>query len=158
MNTIILISLAVILFIWSIIKSKKKTKASLKIAKGMFLGMVSELIGIMAIVALVLSYLPPDLIKKLLGNSNLFLSSIYGAVIGTITIIPAFIAFPLSKSLYESGANLVAIAAFITTLTMVGFATMPIEIEHFGKKFTFYRNFLSFVFALVVALGMAVIL
>ncbi len=62
------------------------------------------------------------------------MSGLYGAMIGTITIIPAFIAFPLADSLVESGANLVAVAAFITTLTMVGFTTLPIEIEHFGKN------------------------
>jgi len=83
---------------------------------------------------------------------------LYGALIGTVTIIPAFIAFPLSSSLVRGGAYLVAVAAFITTLTMVGFATIPIEIEHFGKKFTFTRNMLSFIFAIFISLGMGVLL
>jgi len=158
LNTIILIALAAFFLIWSVIKDRKKTKRVWKIARGTFLSMISELVAIMALVALVLAYTPPSTIKYLLGNTNSFLSSVYGALIGTVTIIPAFIAFPLAKSLYHSGANLVAIAAFITTLTMVGFATMPIEIRHFGKKFTLYRNFLSFLLALVIAFGMGMIL
>lgn len=157
-TTIILISIAVICLAFSIVKSKSKTVESLKVAKGLFGSIFTQIIGVMALVGLVLAVLPPDLIKKLLGSPSQFLSTIYGAVIGTITIIPAFIAFPLSKSLYQSGAHLIAIAAFLTTLTMVGFATIPIEKKYFGGKFTFYRNVFSFVLAIGIATGMGVIL
>ncbi|SHE59622.1 Predicted permease [Marinitoga hydrogenitolerans DSM 16785] len=158
MNTVVLIVIAVVFLVWSIFKSKEKTKESLILSKNLLVKTFIEIIGVMALVGLVLAILPPELIKQLLGNSNEFLSTIYGAIIGALTIIPAFIAFPLSKSLYQSGANLTAIAAFITTLTMVGFATMPIEIKYFGKKFTLHRLWISFVAAILIASGMAVIL
>lgn len=158
MNTVILIAIAVLFLTWSIFKSKEKTKESLVLSKNLLVKTFVEIIGVMALVGLVLAILPPELIKQLLGNSNEFLSTVYGAIIGALTIIPAFIAFPLSKSLYQSGANLTAIAAFITTLTMVGFATMPIEIKYFGKKFTLHRLWISFVAAILIASGMAVIL
>ncbi|ANQ53704.1 permease [Thermosipho affectus] len=158
MNTIILIVIAILFLTWSIFKSKEKTKESLILSKNLLIKTFIEIIGVMALVGLVLAILPPELIKQLLGNSNEFLSTLYGAIIGALTIIPAFIAFPLSKSLYQSGANLTAIAAFITTLTMVGFATMPIETKYFGKKFTLHRLWLSFVAAILIASGMAVIL
>jgi uncharacterized membrane protein YraQ (UPF0718 family) len=158
MNTIILVIIALIFLTWSIFKSKDKTKESLVLSKNLLVKTFIEIIGVMALVGLVLAILPPELIKQLLGNSNEFLSTIYGAIIGSLTIIPAFIAFPLSKSLYQSGANLTAIAAFITTLTMVGFATIPIEIKYFGKKFTLHRLWISFVAAILIASGMAVIL
>lgn len=112
----------------------------------------------MALIGLLLALIPPETIKKLLGSSSRLMSTFWGAIIGTVTIIPGFIAFPLSKSLYQSGAYLMAIAAFITTLTMVGFATSPIEIKYFGKKFTLYRNVLSFVLAMFIATGIGVIL
>lgn len=158
MNTVILVIIAVAFLTWSVFKSKEKTKESLVLSKNLLVKTFVEIIGVMALVGLVLAILPPELIKQLLGNSNEFLSTVYGAVIGALTIIPAFIAFPLSKSLYQSGANLTAIAAFITTLTMVGFATMPIEIKYFGKKFTLHRLWISFVAAILIASGMAVIL
>ena len=47
----------------------------------------------------------------------------------------------LAGSLVQKGAHLIAVAAFLTTLTMVGLVTMPIEIEHFDKKFAIIRNF-----------------
>ncbi|ACR79859.1 MULTISPECIES: permease [Kosmotoga] len=158
MTTVILAIVAGAFLFWSLLKSVEKTKKSLKIARNLLAKTFLQIIGVMALIGLVLAAVPPELIKKLLGGSNEVLSTLYGAIIGTVTIIPGFIAFPLSKSLYESGAHLIAIAAFITTLTMVGFATIPIEVRHFGKKFTFYRNALSFVFAIGIALGMGVLL
>ena len=158
MTTTIMIILAAGFLLFSIIKSRKKTKKSVMIAKQMFLNTFIEVAGIMALVGLVLALLPPDLIKQLLGGGSKILSTIFGALIGTVTIMPAFIAFPLSKSLYMSGAYLVTIAAFLTTLTMVGVATYPIEVRHFGRKFTLVRNGISFVMALVIAFGMGILL
>ncbi|MCK5155839.1 MAG: permease [Spirochaetales bacterium] len=158
MTTTIMIILAAGFLLFSIIKSRKKTKKSVMIAKQMFLNTFIDVAGIMALVGLVLALLPPDLIKQLLGGGSKILSTIFGALIGTVTIMPAFIAFPLSKSLYMSGAYLVTIAAFLTTLTMVGVATYPIEVRHFGRKFTLVRNGISFVMALVIAFGMGILL
>lgn len=158
MSTIILLVVTVIFFIWSLIKDKKKSIESLKIAKKLFLSMFAEVFALLALIALFLSWVPDTVIKKLLGNSNEFISVLFGTGIGTITIIPAFVAFPLAGSLFNSGASLIAIAAFISTLTMVGFVTMPIEIRYFGKKFTFTRNAVSIVAAVLIALGMGVVL
>jgi len=43
------------------------------------------------------------------------------------------------------------LAAFTTTLMMVGVLTYPIEKEYFGIKVTIIRNTISFFIALVVA-------
>ncbi|MFW6035560.1 MAG: permease [Halothermotrichaceae bacterium] len=157
-STILLLTVTIIALVISFVKDKKKTIKSLKSARGRFFQTASQIFGILSLIGLFLAVVPEGVIKSILGGSNIAVSTIYGAVIGTVTIIPAFVAFPLASSLVESGAYLVAVAAFITTLTMVGFATMPIEIEHFGKKFTFVRNGLSFLIAILIALGMGVIL
>ncbi len=158
MTTIIMIIAASGFLIFSLIKSRKKTLKSVKVAKKLFTNTFTEIIGVMALVGLVLALVPPDLIKKLLGGENIALSTVFGGLIGTMTIMPAFIAFPLSKSLYESGAHLVTIAAFLTTLTMVGVVTFPIEVRHFGKKFALARNSMSFIAALLIAFGMGILL
>lgn len=157
-STILLLALTTIALGVSFYKDKKKTLDSLKSSKNRFIETAIQVIGILSMIGLVLAIVPESYIKSVLGGKNIGLSTLYGALIGSLTIIPAFIAFPLSSSLVKSGAHLVSIAAFITTLTMVGFATMPIEIEHFGKKFTFTRNALSFLLAILVAAGMGVIL
>ena len=158
MTTLILIAISAVLLIISIIKSRKKSRDVALIAKKMFLGTIVEVAGVMAIVGLILALLPQELIQKILGGGNVMQSTIYGALIGTVTIMPAFIAFPLTKSLFVNGAHIVSLAAFLTTLTMVGFATFPIEARHFGEKFAIVRNSVSFMMALVIAFTMGVIL
>ncbi len=56
------------------------------------------------------------------------------------------------------GAGLTAIAAFVTTLTMIGFVFLPLEIKELGKKFAFIRNGLSFIAAMIIAVLMGLIL
>ena len=129
MSTIILIGCALLALAISFFKDRVKTKKSMGMAKGMLFKTAWDIIGVLAIVGLILALLPESLIQELLGNSNTFLSGIYGALIGTVTIIPAFIAFPLSSSLVKSGANLVAISAFMPQTSTQIAAQLGIEDE-----------------------------
>jgi uncharacterized membrane protein YraQ (UPF0718 family) len=86
------------------------------------------------------------------------MSSIIAAIAGSITLIPAFVAFPLVGSLVNVGASIIPAVAFLTTLTMVGVVTFPLEKKEFGVKFALVRNLLSFVAALLIAMAMGVIL
>ncbi len=158
MSTIILILVAIISLLVSITKDKQKTVKSIKQARKMMGSMFSDIVGILLLIGLVLTLIPSDLIEKLIGGESGFLAVVMSAAIGTITLIPAFVAFPLIGSLKASGAGVVTLTAFLTTLTMVGFLTMPLEIKTFGKKFTIIRNSVSFVFAIMIALMMGVVL
>ncbi len=158
LSTLILIVITATLLVVSLIKDGKKTVKSLVSAKERFLSISLQLFTILSLIGIFLALVPESLIRSILGGQSVTLSTVYAALIGTVTIIPAFIAFPLAASLYRNGAHLISMAALITTLTMVGFATMPIEISYFGKRFTFLRNLLSFIAAIVIALIMGAIL
>ena len=158
MSTLLVLAGACVFLMLSLVKSREKTRESVRIARKMFLATFSEVLGIMALVGLFLAVLPPDQIRQILGGESVLLSTISGAIIGTVTIMPAFIAFPLAKSLTVQGAHLVTIAAFLTTLTMVGFATYTLEKRQFGSRFALMRNGLSFLLALIIAGGMGVLL
>ena len=80
------------------------------------------------------------------------------AFAGAIMHIPSLLSFPLAASLLEDGAAVASVVVFITTLTMIGIVTLPLEIKYMGKKFTLLRNGISFVFAIFVALIMGAIL
>jgi hypothetical protein len=80
------------------------------------------------------------------------------SLIGSITLIPGFIAFPLASALLKNGAGFMQIAVFISTLMMVGIVTLPLEIKTFGKKAALTRNFLAYVFSFGVALVIGVVL
>lgn len=154
--TIILWIITAIWFIWSIIKDKKKTLNSIKMSSGMMKNMIGEIIGILFLIGLLLTFIPPDTIKQYMGNSNTFIATIGSAFLGSITLIPAFVAFPLVGSLVNAGVSIVPVVAFLTTLTMVGIVTFPLERREFGIKFTIARNSLSFIFAIIIALLMGV--
>lgn len=149
--------ITIVVFIFFLFKDKKKTLNSMKMARGMMGGLLGDLIGILFLIGLILTFVPPETIKTLLGKSNVFLATIISAIAGSITLIPAFIAFPLVGSLVNVGASIVPAVAFLTTLTMVGFVTFPLEKKELGFKFALWRNALSFVFALLIALAMGVI-
>lgn len=145
-------------FALSIIKDQKKTLNAVKMSGGLMKGMASEIVAILFLIGLILTFIPPDTIKRFMGESNILLSTVTFALIGCITLIPAFVAFPLVGSLFDAGANIVPVVAFLTTLTMVGIVTFPLEKKEFGTKFTVIRNSLSFTFAIVIALLMGVLI
>jgi hypothetical protein len=65
--------------------------------------------------------------------------------------MPGFIAFPLAGILAQKRVAYMVIAAFTTTLMMVGVLTASIEKAYFGLKVTVVRNVVSFFIALSVA-------
>lgn len=156
--TIIFWAVAIVLTIVSLIKNKKKTFTAMKKSKGMMGNMLSDIIAIIFLIGLVLTFIPPETIKSVLGSANTMMSTVISALVGSITLIPAFVAFPLVGSLVDAGASIIPGVAFLTTLTMVGVVTFPLEKKEFGAKFALTRNVLSFGFAIVIALTMGVIL
>lgn len=146
------------LFVLSLIKDKKKTLGSMKKAKGMMKNMGGQILAILLLIGLLETFIPPEIIGNLLGEANEVLSTAVMAIVGSITLIPGIIAFPLVGSFVDAGASIVPAVAFITTLTMVGIVTFSLEKKEFGLKFALTRNLLGFVFAIVIALVMGVIL
>jgi len=156
--TILLWGITGAAFVASLIKNRQRTFDSMKMAKGMMKNMVGQIIGILFLIGLILTFIPPEVIKNVLGESNPIISTVFSALIGSITLIPAFVAFPLVGSLVDAGASIVPAVAFLTTLTMVGVVTFPLEKQEFGVKFATVRNIFSFVFAIIIALVMGVIM
>jgi len=150
--------ITVTLTVISLVKSKEKTLEAMKKSKGMMGNMLGEIIGIIFIIGLVLTFIPPESIKSVLGSSNTFLATMVAAIAGSVTLIPAFVAFPLVGSFVNVGASVIPAVAFLTTLTMVGVVTFPLEKKEFGLKFAMTRNVLSFISALLIASVMGVIL
>ena len=142
----------------SFFKSKEKTAAALRVSLKFFRSMALPSLLIIWTIGFILALLPPHVISRTVGRESGFAGIALAAVIGSIVLIQAFIAFPLAGSLLREGANVSAIAAFVTTLVMVGIVTSPLEAKCFGKKFTLWRNFLSFIFAVLIALVMGAVL
>jgi uncharacterized membrane protein YraQ (UPF0718 family) len=132
-------------------KSKEKTKLALKKAWKSFENILPQFLTILVIIGIMLAILTPEQISSLMGNESGWLGVLVAALIGGITLVPGFIAFPLASALLKSGAGYMQIAAFISTLMMVGVVTFPLEMKYFGKKVTLIRNAEAFIFSLIVA-------
>jgi uncharacterized membrane protein YraQ (UPF0718 family) len=159
MGTIIMIyGLLGLSLLISLIKSKEKTKKAFKVAGKALLKSAPSLLTVLGTVGLTLGMLTPETISNMVGKEAGFTATIIAAVLGAITLIPSLVAFPLAGSLLRSGATVMTISAFITTLVMVGIVTAPMEIKTLGKKFTLLRNGLGFLFALIIAGIMGMIL
>ena len=157
--TVAIINILAILGIgFSFSKSKQKSMKALKIALKGTINMAPAIGIIIVLVGLLMGFFKPELISKLLGNQSGFIGIALASVAGAILMIPSLIAFPLTASLVDSGASIPVAAAFITTLTMIGFVTLPIEIKEMGKKLTLLRNGISFIIAVGIALIMGALL
>ena len=151
MSTYILYGVTIALLVISFIKDKKKTKMSLKKAWKAFENILPELLVVILLVGVLLAALNPEVISNIIGANSGWLGVMFAAVVGAVTLIPGFVAFPTAAMLLQSGAGYMQIGAFISTLMMVGVVTMPVEIKYFGKRLTVLRNVLAFVFSFIVA-------
>ena len=159
MNTAIMINLFAFacLFI-SFHKNKEKTKQSLKVAIKSFIRVLPLVFIIIIFIGLLLGFVPQSQISRFVGEQAGFRGVLVVALLGSVLHIPSLISFPLASSLLESGASITSVAVFITTLTMIGVVTLPLEIKVLGKKMALLRNGISFVIAIIIALIMAAIL
>ncbi len=148
-------SIAVII---SFIADRDKTKKGIIKGMKMFLGILPALLNILALVSIVLFFIPNETLVKWLGKDSGILGVITAAVIGSIALIPGFIAFPLAAILLKSGVGYGVLAVFITTLMMVGVLTLPLEAKYFGMKTALVRNGLSFIGAIIIGLLIGLIM
>ena len=159
MITAVIINLLTVFFIiYSFLKSSQKTWQGLKVAMVKGISLAPWMIAIIVLIGVLLSFIPPTVIEEYLGGEMTLLQVTAAALVGTVSMIPNLVSVPLAGSLVESGASYTTIAAFLTTLTMVGFVTLPLELNELGKKITIWRNLLAFIFAISIALIIGVLI
>lgn len=150
--------LAVGCLTFALFKDREKTKKSMIVAVKSFFRILPFVLVIIIIVGLFMAFIPPSEIMKFVGDQAGWTGILAIAALGAVLHIPALISYPLSAALLQSGAAIASVAAFITTLTMVGVVTLPLEIKELGLRFTLLRNGLSFITAVIIALIMGMVL
>lgn len=123
----------------------------------MLLGILPLLIAVLAVVSVLLAAVPSATLSRILGGEGP-LAFVVALAVGSVALIPGFVAYPLAALLRDNGAGTPALAAFITSLMMVGVLTLPIEIRFFGRRVAVVRNLLAFAGAVVVAVLMSLVL
>jgi len=153
-NTLIFGLLTGIVLIVSFILDNKKTILGLKKGWKMLFSILHPFLNILILISFVLFFIPDTLIVKYLGANSGWLGFTIAAIIGSITLIPGFISYPLAATLLKQGATYAVVAVFMTTLMMVGIVTLPLEIKYLGKKAAIFRNVLKFVAAIIIGILM----
>ena len=142
----------------SLLRDRKKTVKALKMALRSIFRLFPVIALVILLIGLIFAFLPPEKLSSIIGERSGFAGVLVIALLGSVLHIPALISFPLAASVLEMGASLTAVAAFITTLTMIGVVTLPMEIRELGKQRAVLRNGLSFIGALFISFLMGVIL
>ena len=151
MTSYILYGLCIMLLLVSFSKDKEKTKKAVKNGLKSWEKIMPQFLSITIVISIILAILKPEIISNLIGESSSILGVLLSSVIGSIAIMPTFVAFSTGNTLIQSGAGYAQVSALISTLTMVGLLTYTLESEYIGKKAAFYRNFLAFLFSFIVA-------
>ena len=124
----------------------------------MFIKLLPVLLLMLALVSIALFLIPNETLVKYMGEASGIKGWLTAALIGSVALIPGFIAYPLSGILIDNGVAYSVIAVFITTLMMTGFLTLPVEAKFFGWKVSVLRNLVSLFAALFLGLIMGFLL
>lgn len=136
----------------SLAADRGKTVKGLEIALKRFMKILPAFLTMLVSVSVILFFLPGSVIYRFLSATGLWAGLAAAVVLGSVTLMPGFIAFPLCGILLAQGVPYMVLSGFTTTLMMVGIVTYPIEKELFGNRLALYRNLVSLGIAIIVAL------
>ena len=156
--TLVIYALVLSALALSLARDRARTRAALAVAARSLAKLIPSMLAVVGLVGLLLALVSTEVISRYLGADAGPGGTLAAALLGALLLIPSLVAFPLAASVLRSGATVATVAAFITTLTMVGVVTLPVEMRELGRRFAVLRNALSFLFALLIALMMGVIL
>lgn len=143
---------------YSYARSPARTRMALKKAWKSFENILPQFLSILLLIGFALAVVDSSTISHLLGRESGLMGMAIAAAIGSVTLIPGFIAFPLAASLLAAGAGYGQTAMFLTTLMMVGVVTLPLEITFFGKRLAIMRNVLALLYAIAASFILEVLL
>jgi uncharacterized membrane protein YraQ (UPF0718 family) len=146
----IFIIVSPVMTLLSFFLDRKKTVMGLKKGWKMFQNIAAPFLNILILVSLALYVLPPSLIMRYLGPESGWGGQMIAAIVGSITLIPGFISYPIAAVLIQEGASYTVVATLMTTLMMVGVLTLPLEIKYFGRNVAIVRNVLNFITAIII--------
>ena len=151
MSTLVLYGLAAAALAVSAAKDRQKTMMALKKGGIAFARILPQFIAVILLVGIMIAVLRPEVLSRFLGRESGLLGVLLASLVGAVTLIPGFIAFPTASLQLQNGAGLTQIAAFVSSLMMVGVVTFPVEASYFGTRAALVRNVTAYLFALFVA-------
>ncbi|MCK5808548.1 permease [bacterium] len=143
--------LAAVATLISLLINSQKTKKALTIGAKKLWHITPPFVSILVVISIVLYLVPHGMIVKHLGDADSYLGVIVASIIGSATVMPGPIVYPLCEILVDNGVSYSVVAAFSSSLMLVGVITFPVEKAYFGTKVALFRNLISFLIALIIA-------
>lgn len=137
--------------------NKKNLIQAINKAEKSLVNIFPYFIGIVLLVSIVNVAVPMSFYDHIF-TKNPILDPFIGAVIGSFSAGNPIISYIISGELLHQGVSLTAVTAFVLSWVTVGIIQMPAECALLGKKFAIYRNILSFLFAIIIAMIIGIIL
>ena len=135
-----------------IIKDKNKTKSAIISAVKSFENILPQFLFIIVTIGIILAFINPNTISKIIGSNSGFIGVILSAILGSITMMPTFVAFSLGNTLLLNGAGYSQVGTLVSTLVLVGMMTYTLESQYIGKRAAFLRNFIGFLFSILAGI------
>ncbi len=135
----------------SLVMSRKKTLAAVRVAARRMWNIAPLFLLVMVSFAAAVTVIPESAINKTIGSDSGIGGLIAGIVVGSVAMMPGFIAFPLCGALRSQGVPYYVLAGFTLALMNVGFVTLPMQIQYLGLGVTIVRNLIGVLVAVLVA-------
>ena len=139
-----------------ILMVNEMSDAIVKVARGLWKSF-PMILGTILLVSLI-SVLVPGSFYVSVFSKNVFLDSLIGSLIGSISAGSPITSYIFGGEMLSQGVGLIAVTAFLVSWVTVGVIQLPAESAILGKRFALLRNFTAFVLAIVVAIITVLIL
>ena len=137
--------------------NRKKTKNALLGAAKSFYRALPILLGVILLISLVSTIIPQEKLI-LIFSKNLLGNILIATSLGSILAGNPINSYILGGEFLSLGINLIAVTSFLIAWVTVGIVQLPAEMMMLGKRFAITRNVLSFIFSIIIALLIVLIL
>ena len=149
---VLIYTITLVAVIASMVADRGKTVKSFKTATKKMIKIAPAFLVMTILISIVLYLVPDESISYYLGHENKWTGLLIAYALGSISLMPGFIVFPLCGVLLEQGLPYMTLSGFSTTLMMVGVLTFPVERAYLGTKVAVLRNLIYLVVAVIVTI------
>jgi len=129
---------------------EKRLKQSTRKTLRTFIAILPIFAGMLLLTSLAVTLVPGQMSAGLFGQNDL-IDVLLGASAGSVAAGHPLASYILGGELLAQGVSLLAVTALIVSWVTVGIVQLPAEALLLGRRFAIYRNFISFLFAIMVS-------
>ena len=128
------------------LKGETQCVQGLKIGGSTMLGVLPLLIFAFIIAGMIQVLIPRPLISRWLGEEAGLKGIMIGCLAGGLTPGGPYVSFPIVASIYQAGAGIGTVVAYVTAWSLWAVPRLPFEIGLIGTRLTLFRFISTLVF------------